>query len=143
MKIYLDSNVYISSVREEIDNSLGILFHNSDLFFALCKKNKYTLILSSNFFKEVKSVVSLEKDSIESHLLELGIPVEVINDTGKYKQLAHQIMQKTGIHFADAFHVAIAKSTNCNFIVTWNIKDFRKAGEYVECKTPEEFIEDF
>ncbi len=143
MKCYLDSNVYISSARKEIDPKLNILFHYSDLFFAKCRTNKVTLVLSRLFFDEIGKTISLNKQDILQFMNEAKINYEIVEEIKQFKKEALRIQNKTGLHLADSFHAAIACSSQCQHIITWNKKDFEKTETILPCLTPEEFISIF
>lgn len=139
-KIYLDSNVFISFVREEIDPVLNLRYVESGEFFALCAKRKYVILLSYLFFNEVKKVISLEKEDIVEQFKIMAIRTELTQKKPS-EELVSKISRETGIHLADATHIAIAKKNNADLIVTWNIKDFKKAAKIIASRNPTAFLD--
>ena len=139
-RFYLDSNVFISLVREEIDSAFNLRYLDSGSFFALCRKEKCVLVLSGLFFSEVKKVISLKKEDIleefKRHKLEF---ISVENKPPKERVL--RITRECKIHFADALHVAFACEAKADAVITWNKKDFIRAQKFVNCFTPSEILE--
>ena len=135
-RFYLDSNVFISFVREEMDSAFNLRFVDSENFFALCRKEKYVLILSGLFFKEVGKVISLNKASVLEEFERHSICI-VYTEKNPSKELVSKITKECKIHFADAVHVAHAYESKADAIITWNKKDFEKAQKFVKCFTPE------
>src|SRR3989338_3998682 len=62
-KIYLDSNVFVSLVREEIDGNFRMLFKEVETALAICNKLNIKVVVSFLFFDEVKSACGLDKES--------------------------------------------------------------------------------
>ncbi|HLC36746.1 MAG TPA: PIN domain-containing protein [archaeon] len=143
MKVYLDSNVFISFVRQEMDSSFNMLFQHSDLFFALCKKKKIGIVLSKLFFDEVEKVISLKQRDITETLKNQGLKTVLIEEIELNKEKAKKIMKENNIHFLDAFHVAISIANKCDCIVTWNKKDFEKTDSLIKSLNPSEFLDTF
>lgn len=139
-RFYLDSNVFISFVREEIDSALNLRFVDSENFFALCRKEKCALILSDPFFMEVERVISLKKEGILSEFNRLKIGIELAEKKPQ-GTLVSKIIKETKIHFADAVHIAVVCENNADAIVTWNKKDFAKAQKFAPCFTPSEILD--
>jgi predicted nucleic acid-binding protein len=139
-RFYLDSNVFISFVREEIDSALNLRFVDSENFFAFCRKEKCVLILSGLFFMEVERVISLKKEDILSEFNRLKIGIELV-EKKPLRKLVSKIIKETKIHFADAVHIAVACENKADAIITWNKKDFAKAQKFVPCFTPSEILD--
>ncbi|MEW6295669.1 MAG: PIN domain-containing protein [Candidatus Diapherotrites archaeon] len=144
MRLYLDSNVFISLVREEINGSLNILFKDTELFLSICSKKNFSLLLSYWFFKEIEKSVFLQKEEVVE-LLKSNYAVliqEIKRGKGYYLEMKN-IARETGIRFGDALHIAIALDSKADLIVSWNKKDFLKARSLINCLNPKEFIEEF
>ena len=139
MRVYLDSNVLISFLRSEIDGAFNLRFSQTDEFFVFCRQKTVTLVLSDFFLFEVKKIVFLDKKGVEETFQREGIPYEFVSDAPTKK--AGEISWKTGIHYADARHVANALESNCNAVVSWNIKDMKKARLLISSFTPLEFVQ--
>ncbi len=139
-RFYLDSNVFISFVREEIDSAFNLRGVDSENFFALCRKEKHSLLLSELFFTEVEKVISLNKSAILEEFNMLKIKVEIFENSVS-KNLISKIIKETGIHFADAVHTAIAIENNASALISWNKKDFMKVHKFVKFLQPNEILE--
>ncbi len=139
-KIYLDSNVFISCVREEIDGQLNLRFSDAEKFFALCAKRSMVVVLSDAFFAEVKHITGLQAEDVIETMREIGIKIKLVQRSKNSEEIARRIMRQTGIHFSDAKHIALALESGCNVVVSWNKKDFEKAHTYIPCITPEDFV---
>ena len=139
-RFYLDSNVFISFVREEIDSAFNLRGIDSENFFAWCRKEKHCLLLSELFFTEVEKVISLKKSDILEEFNRLKIKVEVFENNSS-KNLISRIIKETGIHFADAVHAAIAIEKNASALISWNKKDFMKVYKFVKFLQPNEILE--
>jgi len=143
-RIYLDSNVFISLVGDEIGRDFTLLSEDSRKFAAVCAKKGFILVLSTWLFKEVKGVISFEREDIIGVIQEQGINFELSEPKQNISKEIMRIRRDFGLHHSDAVHVAIAKYAGCDLIVSWNKKDFEKAESIVKCRTPKEIIgEDF
>ena len=136
-RFYLDSNVFISFVREEIDKAFNLRFQESMDFFKLCNQGKLEVVLSKLFFAEVQKITALKKELVLEEFKRLEIEIK---ETGTMpdEKLAFEIVKECGIHYSDALHVAFAIGNKADFIITWNRKDFEKTGKLVKCLTPSE-----
>ncbi len=139
-RFYLDSNVFISFVREEIDSAFNLRGVDSEDFFAFCRKEKHSLVLSELFFTEVEKVISLKKEAVLEEFNRLKIKVEVFENKVS-ENLLSRIIKETGIHLADAIHTAIAIENNANALISWNKKDFMKVYKFVKFFQPNEILE--
>ena len=142
-RIYLDSNVYISLVREEIDKAFNLRFKDAELFLSLCRKEEIILILSYLFFDEIKKVVGLKRKDIIEFFKNYGIKIEIFYSKKDYSTKVSEIYSNFNLHYPDSLHVAIAIDTDSDLIVSWNKKDFIKTNSLIKCLTPKEFIEEF
>lgn len=142
-RIYLDSNVFISLVREEIDSAFNLRFQDSQAFLALCEKEEIEIILSGIFFDEVRKITGLDKDSVLEFMRAFGIKLFLIEKDENTKEKAIELQKKTKLHFSDSLHTALAVKSSAEIIISWNKKDFKKVSTIIECKNPQEFIEGF
>jgi predicted nucleic acid-binding protein len=139
MRLYLDSNVFISFVRSEIDKSFNLRFLDSERFFAACKLVNAELVLSDLFFSEIKRACSIEKQQVLESLELLNLKTKPVSDSQSSNPI--KISQETGIHFTDALHVSTALQQNCDAIITWNKKDFEKTKQIIAFFSPSEFVQ--
>ncbi len=135
-RIYLDSNVFISLVNEEINGRIRPLFIEARLFFNEVKKRGDVLVLSEFFFREVEKICYMRSEDVLVFFEQKGIRLEIIEEkenlnTWRFKQ--------KGLHSSDAAHAAIAIKHNCDCIVTFNLKDFEKISEFIKIFLPAGF----
>ena len=140
MRIYLDSNVFISLVGDEIGRDFTLLSENSRMFVDVCSRMGFVLVLSSWFIKEVERVISLTKEDMVETMQNKGVVFEFVEPMENVSKEAKRIERNYNLHYNDAIHVAIAKEYGCDLIVSWNKKDFEKVEGIIKCKTPKEFI---
>lgn len=137
-RIYLDSNVLISLLREEIGSGFRLLSVEAQGFFYYVEKNDCLLILSELFFREVKTKLGLNRQSISEYFNFLKINFEetnfIKNDFIKSKEI-----EAEGIHFPDSLHVALAFRTKSDCIATFNVKDFKKISNKIKVMEPKDF----
>ncbi|MFH1751386.1 MAG: hypothetical protein ABH821_00380 [archaeon] len=135
----MDSNVFISFVREEIDSSFNLRGVDSESFFTFCSKNKVKLILSGLFFEEVERVVFLTVKDVLEAFERHDIVVEVFSDKPS-KELVSRIVRENKIHFEDAVHTAVSIESKSEAVITWNKKDFLKVSKLINIYSPSEIL---
>ncbi len=133
MRIYLDSNVFISVFNDEIGRNFRALFVDAENFLNKVKKDGHILVLSDLFFEEVQEIIYLGKNEVLSYLKTRNISTECV--TGQnFEQVKHFINK--GVHSSDATHAAIAVEHNCDCIVTFNTKDFEQIKDTISILEP-------
>jgi len=85
MRLYLDSNVFISFVRGEIDGAFNLRFKDAEDFFARARKLKTEIVVSELFFMEVKGKISLAKQETIETLEYLELNFLVFENADKNK----------------------------------------------------------
>lgn len=135
-RVYLDSNVFISFINQEIGSDFRTLYIEAEDFFKRVKKKGCMLILSYLFFDEVKRKCFSDKYQVLKHFKEIEIKTEVIEEE---KEIFIGKFVSRGLHYTDAVHVAVALKERCDFIVTFNIKDFQKVSDEIKVVQPSEF----
>ncbi len=143
MRFYVDSNVFISYVRSEINHALNLRFLDSGKFFAFCALRAIPIVLSDLFFDEVFSVISLQRRDVHDVLSAANVRFENFGISAAVKNQAQKISTGVQLHYSDALHVASAVASRCSLIVSWNVSDFRKAHRIIGCKTPAEITDIF
>lgn len=136
-QVYLDSNVFISLLKEEINGQLRPLFIDAEKFFKSAKLGNYIVILSELFFKEVKQACSVDKEKALEYFKNLGVKTSIIFID--YKTLIKE-SKRIGIHYPDNLHAAIAIKSKCDCIVTFNIKDFGPVESKIQVFDPADFV---
>ncbi|HLD59004.1 MAG TPA: PIN domain-containing protein [archaeon] len=133
-RLYLDSNVFISFVREEIDSAFNLRYLESRDFFAFCAEKEHTVLISEWFLREVKHIAFLDKEAVFEDFERMKVKTVFAGNPSQ--ESIFRIMKGCGIHAADAVHVAVALENKADFIVTWNAKDFEKAAGFVKPISP-------
>lgn len=137
MRIYLDSNVFISLMNREIGRGFRGLFTEAEFFFRKLDE-KYTIVLSELFFAEVEKKIYLNKKEILAQFTNLGVIVEILPNPEKTIRTSDFI--KRGLHHLDAVHAALAITGKCDCIVTFNKKDFDKINDLIPVFQPLDFF---
>jgi len=138
MRIYLDSNVFISMTNREIGRGLKGLFVESEAFFRKIKEEKHTILLSDLFFEEVERKIYLNREETIIQFTNLGAVVEIISVQEKTIRTSDFV--KRGPHYLDALHAAYARIGKCDCIVTFNKKDFDKIADLIPVFEPSYFF---
>jgi hypothetical protein len=94
------------------------------------------LVLSGLFFDEVGNRSFYEKDFVLETLSKFNVCVECVDFENK---VSYFFVSKLGVHYPDSLHVAFAIKSNCDCIVTFNLKDFSPAKELIKIFSPSEY----
>lgn len=135
MKLYIDSNVFISLIREEVFLN-RTLFDEALSFFERVQERKDTIVISELTLKEIKKIGYTEKEEIVEQIKNRKVKSEYIQSNYK---IEFTKFEKLGIHIPDSIHVAIAIKERCDCIVTFNIKDFKLANSFIKVIEPSEY----
>ncbi len=131
MKLYLDSNVFISLIKEELDKNLRPLYLEAEEFFSYVSTKQIILVLSELFFEEVYKISNFKKERVIQYFKKIDVPVLIIEKN----QMGGEVK---GIHYPDSKHAATAIKFGCKYIITFNTKDFENLRE-IDSITPNEF----
>ncbi len=134
-RVYLDSNVLISSMREEMDCQLRPLYLEADNFLSKAATANIRIIVSELFLDEVKDYLKISKKDIYQYFTLKGTKTETVETNTDFAR----IMESKGIHFPDSVHASTAIASNCECIITFNKKDFKPAKKWIQILLPEEF----
>lgn len=135
-RIYLDTNVFISAIKEEIGAKTRGLYIEAEKFFSKVRKENHSIVLSEWFFQEAKKFSHLNKEEIMQFFGKKEIKLEITKDATIE---SIEKAKKDGIHFLDAIHAATAIEQKCDCIVTFNVKDFEKAKDKINVFEPLDF----
>lgn len=141
MRVYVDTNVYISSIRQEIGFNYRLLGDMSDTFFAACAKKGIIIVISDVVLFEIIKIVKLDESDVFGFFEERNLHFEYTITKKTTKQEGERMMREAGIHYMDAIHVANAKNNKCDLLITWNMNDFDKTQRIIRAMTPESFPE--
>ena len=139
MRIYLDSNVFISLMNREIGRGFRGLFIEAEAFFRKAKDERHTILLSDLFFTEVENNIYLSKEEIIAYIKNMGVTIEIIMPKSEHAIHIREFM-KRGLHRLDSMHAAFARLGKCNCIVTFNKKDFDKIKDLIPVFEPSDFF---
>ena len=138
MRIYLDSNVFISLMSLEIGRGIRGLFVEAEAFFRKAKDKRHTLLLSSLFFREVENKIYLNKAEVIDYIVQLGVLIEIISIQEKTVHTSE--FTSKGLHHLDAVHAALARAVKCDCIVTFNKRDFDKINDLIPIFEPSDLL---
>ncbi len=131
MKLYVDTNVFISLIREETSDRRS-LFSEALSFFRKAAQQKDEIITSKLSIKEISKICYLNKEAtIES--VKIIFPEIKIVEINKENEANYY---KKGIHYPDSIHASTAKKENCDYLVTFNYKDFEKIKNEINAIEP-------
>ena len=139
MKLYLDSNVLISLINQEFGKAFEYMEQAVREFLVVCGEKRHILVLSELFFKEVGDVAGLSKEDVLEYFGGIS-SVQCVGFGQREQKEAAKLSHTTGIHFPDSLHATIAIQNKCNYIVTWNLKDFDCVEDIINSATPRDFI---
>lgn len=143
MKLYLDSNVLIAYLLREFGKMTDFMEQAFEDFIVFCEQNNHEIVLSDIFFKEVQKISYTGKEEVVNVIKRISSFIKIVDilSSSEEKSLANKIEQETGLHFADSLHTATALKFHCDYIITWNKKDFNRAYRYVRNLNPKEAIQ--
>lgn len=120
MRIYLDSNVFISLIGEEIDRQCRALFKEAEAFFQTAVEQGFIIVISELFLYEVEKRLGMNGENVIDKICKLGVKKELlITDS---KEISKGKIK--GMHYPDDIHALLAIKAKCDCIVTFNTKDF-------------------
>lgn len=137
-KIYLDSNVLISLIREDFGKSLELMYARTDEFF-LATKNNALFVLSDLFLKEVNKFAYYSAQEVFQFFEVRDINFITVGLLPEDKLVARGFVSM-GMHFIDALHAAVALRTKSDFLVTWNERDFQAVTDKIKVANPSHFV---
>lgn len=156
MKIYIDSNVFVSNIltnetnHKESKDFIDFLLENNFPDNLLFLTSAFTEVeIASAVFRQTKNeetaratLHKLERPWRDKfHLLPDKIDKKIKLDNLIIKLVETAL--RHGTTFGDSVHANVVESYNIDFLVTWNIKHFKKMEEKIkELKviTPKEML---
>jgi predicted nucleic acid-binding protein len=158
MKIYIDSNVFVSNVCDDEDHHTSskefidfILTNNLPEDFLFLTSRFTEVEVASAIFRKTKNedraratLHKLERPWREKFLLLPKEPSKKISLDDLIVKLVETAL-KHGTRFGDTVHANDVESYNIDFLVTWNIVDFIKMKEKIvnlQVVTPVQMLEE-
>ncbi len=124
MKCYVDSNVFIALIFDESGKNFNLMSYFSEEFFKKSIEGKHELIVSNLVIKEFCKITKLTEDEFTEFVNNYCGKIKIVNITLKDKGEANKINNKYHTGFADSLHYVVAKKSECNALITYNVKDF-------------------
>jgi predicted nucleic acid-binding protein len=109
------------------------------LFFEKASSEKHLIVISRLSYNEIENKLKINRQETREALSSFKLNFREVELLKSDFAEAKKISNVFGIHFQDAVHVAVALRTKCDFIVTFNIKDFEKAREKIKIAEPKDF----
>jgi predicted nucleic acid-binding protein len=135
-RFYLDANIIISFIRQEIGFMSRGLFIEVNNLFEYMKENNITGVISDLCLEEIETIIKVKKEDVQFSLKNQSIITEFVSTEEKLDEERFSLL---GVHYADALHLAIAIHFHCDALVTLNTKDFNMAKKWVNIIDPREF----
>jgi len=134
MKLYVDSNVFISLIREEVSIN-RTLFDEALSFFERVQERKDTIVISQLVFDEIQKICFNSREDVIEKFGKLKIPIKEVKDE---LNLLKEV-KESKIHYPDCINVNTAIRTNCNCIITFNIKDYFNIRNKIKILQPRDY----
>lgn len=158
MKVYIDSNVFVSNVCDDEDNYKPskefidfILNNNFPKEFVFLTSRFTEVEVASAIFRKTKNeeraratLHKLERPWKEKFLLLPKEPNKKINLDDLIVKLVETALRH-GTRFGDTIHANDVESYDIDFLVTWNITDFEKMKDKIktlQVVTPIQMLEE-
>ena len=122
-KLYIDTSVW--NFVFETGRSGSSLTRE---FLELLRSEEYKIITSDIVRAEIRAASEPRKSQLQS--LIGSLPIEITISGEEARNLANLYVKEGLIpngEFNDALHIAIATTSRCNFIVSWNFKHMVRA----------------
>jgi predicted nucleic acid-binding protein len=113
MKLYVDSNVFISLIREEVSTN-RTLFDEALSFFEKVQERKDTIVISTLNLIEIKTKSYNTKEDLIEDLSKRKINFKFIENN---QNIESKRFEGLGIHKPDSIHVALAIKEKCDCIM--------------------------
>lgn len=126
MKIYVDSNVFISIINGDFGKSYEFMDLRSIDFLKKSSGKGYDILISDLVLEEFKKVTKLTDNDFYEILLDNKVNYTLIEFDKNDIELAETLVNKFVKGDKDALHAGIALNRNCELLCTWNKKDFEK-----------------
>jgi predicted nucleic acid-binding protein len=140
MKIYIDSNLFISYWDREYGRNIeNFLEYVSGEILNRTVSCEFSIIISDLTVKEIKRRMAFSDEDLDSNFKvykDMNKLTIIVGTEALWAQ-AKKLSNERGIHLSDAMHAVLAKETGA-VLVTWNVKDFENVKDFVAVKNPKE-----
>ena len=134
MKLYVDSNVFISLIREEVSIN-RTLFDEALIFFERVQERKDTILISQLVFDEIQKICFNSREDVIEKFGTLNISIKEVKDE---LNLLKEV-KESKIHYPDCINANTAIKTNCNCIITFNTKDYLNIRSKIKILQPRDY----
>ena len=134
MRLYIDSNVFISLIREEVSTKRSLFAEAKSFFEKVAIQEDIVIISELNIF-EVNKKCFIKKEELLSILNQLSIKYELSKDITKDSRNIALL----GVHYPDCIHASTAINTKCTCIITFNKKDFEVISSTIPILEPNNY----
>ena len=132
ISIVLDTCVFISALRSSQGASFKLL--------SAIDNEKFDLYLSVPLILEYEAVAKRESRAIGLTHTDIEDIIDYLCLMGKHRQI-HFLWRPNLKDPADDFVLELAVESECNYIVTHNVKDFKGAEKFqLDVLTPQKFL---
>jgi len=138
MRLYIDSNVVISQMLGEFGKKYEFMEDAVKQFATVCAEDGHVLLLSDLLFEEVEKRTGASRD--DALFILPDVSFEEVETLYKDLECAGKISNTAGITGPDAVHICLAMRAKADYIITWNIKHFRRPGVPIQSLNPREFV---
>jgi predicted nucleic acid-binding protein len=140
MRLYIDSNVIICYIKQELGGLIKAQVIRTKDFLIKCKNERHILIFSDLTFKEIRKIAYYSQEEVEELLKQYDIPFETIHSNQERIRKSKIRGQEMGVHYPDSLHIQLAIDSKADAIVTWNIRDFENAEKLIKICSPTDLV---
>lgn len=136
MKLYVDSNIFLNYLFDEFGKITEFAVFRTEELLKKSIMGEHTLLTSDLTVSEIADISGLSELEVLKFLKQKRVIVSKVEIRDVEK--ANDISKRTGIHKKDGIHTAMALKNKCEYIVTRDIKDFKKVSKLIRVCKPEE-----
>ena len=140
MRLYVDSNVILSYIKQELGGLIKAQVVRTKDFLINCQKERHIIIISDLTLKEIKKIGYYSQEEVEELLKQCDIIFEMIESNKERVRKAKGIEREMGVHYPDSLHIQLALDSKADAIVTWNLKDFESAEGLIPIRSPADLV---
>ena len=138
MKVFVDSNVFISYFQDEFGGGLEFMSYRTAQFLDRTLSCTHNIIISNHVLMEICAItLSSEKEMLDE-LSHYSDKIKIVNETETDIKNAEILNSKYHVGKADCLFFIIAEREKCECIVTWNKKHFNLFNNKIRILDPSE-----
>lgn len=128
MRVFLDTNIILDKLLNREEN----LFYTDQVIRTIPLKDTYIAAITVNNAYYVSKPKSIQRFS----RLMLGFNIIEVNT-----QVFESAFKLDMNDFEDAIQLTCALNVECEYLITWNTKDYRQHNSKIKVISPKEFVE--